>query len=70
MRKYFKRDGDRDSESQSSSDNESVYVPSKSKRLFSEPKSWTRVRDLSQALEHRITVFDVEKDLSSDKSLN
>ena len=50
LRKYFKRNDGGDSESQASSDEESNYVPSKSKSLFSEPKSWTRVRNLEQAL--------------------
>ena len=44
-------------------------MPSKSKRLFSEPKSWTRVRNLSKALDQRVTIFDVEKYLKSDKAL-
>ena len=69
LSKYFKRDNGGDSESQGSSDEESNYVPSKSKSLFSEPKSWTRVRNLAQALKQRVTIFDVEKDLMSDKSL-
>ena len=69
LKKYFKRDDGGDSESQGNSDEESIYLPSKSKRLFSEPKSWTRVRNLSKALDQRVTIFDVEKDLKSDKAL-
>ena len=70
LREYFKREDGGGSESQaSSSEEESNYLPSKSKGLFKEPKSWTRVRDLSQALEQRVTIFDVEKDLKSDKFL-
>ena len=70
LREYFKREDGGGSESQdSSSEEESNYLPSKSKGLFKEPKSWTRVRDLSQALKQRVTVFDMEIDLRSDKSL-
>ena len=69
LRKFFKKENDGDSESHASSDDESIYLPSKSKKLFSEPKSWTRVQNLSRALNQRVTIFDVEKDLKSDKSL-
>ena len=69
LRKYFKRDDGKESDSNTSSEEESIYLPSKQKSIFNEPKSWTRVKILSDAIEQRITVFDVEKDLQNDKAL-
>ena len=31
--------------------------------------SWTRVKNLELAVQQRVTIFDVEKDLASDKIL-
>ena len=31
--------------------------------------SWTRVKEIGQAVSQRVTIFDVEKDLQSDKAL-
>ena len=47
LEKYFKKEDGANSESQASSEEESIYLPSKSKSLFSEPQSWTRVKNLS-----------------------
>ena len=44
-------------------------MPSKSKKLYDQPMSWTRVKNIDLAVNQRVTVFDVEKDLSSDKAL-
>ena len=69
LNNYFKRRTSSESESGNDSDNESVYLPSKSKRLYDQPMSWTRVKNVEQAVNQRVMVFDVEQDLLTDKNL-
>ena len=57
---FFKNKKSSDSESDSGSDNGSVYLPSKSKRMYDRPMSWTRVRNVIHSNNQRITIFDVE----------
>ena len=66
---YFKRISSSGSSSDEGSADESVFVPSKAKRLYDQPMSWTRVKSIELAVSQRVTVFDVEKDLASDKTL-
>ena len=47
MSKFFKRGAGGDSGSEAASDDESVYLPSKKRSMFSEPMSWTRVKELA-----------------------
>ena len=69
LKNYFKRKGGEESGSSESSDGESVYLPSKSKRLYDQPMSWTRVKDVEQAVSQRVTIFDVQNDMEQDKYL-
>ena len=66
---YYKRRSGSESESASGSDNESAYLPSKSKRMYDKPMSWTRVKNVEQAVNQRVMIFDVEEDLLADKNL-
>ena len=66
---FFKSRKSHDSEPESSSDNESSYLPSKMKRMFENPMFWTRVKSVKSAVNQRVTVFDVETDIMTDKSL-
>ena len=66
---FFKSKGSNESSSPPLSDDESSYLPSKSKRMFESPKYWTRVKSVAEAINHRITIFDVETDIMTDKSL-
>ena len=47
----------------------SQYAPSPQKGAPKLPEMWTRVKSLEQMRHRRITVFDIEKDLDSDKAL-
>ena len=69
LNNFFKRKGSPEHKSDSSSGDESVYLPSKSKRMYDTPMSWTRVKYLEQAVNKRVTIFDVETDLLTDKNL-
>jgi len=69
LNNYYKGKTGSDSESGNDSDNASVYLPSKSKRLYDTPMSWTRVKNVEQAVIQRAMVFDVEQDLQTDKNL-
>ena len=69
LTKFFKSSKSHDSEPESSSDNESSYLPSKMKRMFENPMLWTRVKSVKSAVNQRVTVFDVETDIKTDKSL-
>ena len=69
LTKFFKSSRSNDSEPESSSDNESSYLPSKMKRMFENPMFWTRVKSVKSAVNQRVTVFDVETDIMTDKSL-
>ena len=69
LNNYFGRRTGSESESGNDFDNESVYLPSKSKRLYDQPMSWTRVKNVEQAVNQRVMVFDVEQDLLTDKNL-
>ena len=69
LHNYFKRKSGDASGSESSSDEESLYAPSKSKRMYDTPMSWTRVKNIETAVNQRVTIFDVEKDMESDKYL-
>ena len=69
LTKFFKSSKSHDSEPESSSDNESSYLPSKMKRMFENPMFWTRVKSVKSAVNQRVTVFDVETDIKTDKSL-
>ena len=60
LKNFFKRKGNSENESGSDSDNGSIYLPSKSKRVYETPMSWTRVKNLEQAVNQRVTIFDVE----------
>ena len=57
------------SSSPNQSDEESSYLPSKSRRMFETPMQWTRVKRVTEATDHRMTIFDVEQDIMADKSL-
>ena len=57
------------SSSPNQSDEESSYLPSKSRRMFETPMQWTRVKRVTEAADHRMTIFDVEQDIMADKSL-
>ena len=37
--------------------------------MFDQPMYWTRVKNVEQAVNQRVTIFDVEEDLQADKSL-
>ena len=64
IKKFFKPKDQNDSSSEQSSDQESEYLPSKTKAMYDQPMKWTRVKSIEeQASSQRITVFDVEKDL-------
>ena len=69
MTNFFKRKGVNAPESDSQSDDESEYVLSKTKSLYGQPMSWTRVKEVTTAAGFRISVFDVETDLRQDKAL-
>ena len=66
---YFERSGSPNSDDSDSQEEQSVYLPFRSKSLFDQPMSWTRVKDVYQATNRRMTVFDVESDLKSDRAL-
>lgn len=66
---YYKNKLGSESESENDSDNESVYLPSKSKRIYEQPMSWTRVKNVEQAVNQRAMIFDVEQDLLTDRNL-
>ena len=67
---FFKSKRSNESSSSSpQSDNESSYLPSKSRWMFDNPVYWTRVKSVSGALNQRMTIFDVEVDIMTDKSL-
>ena len=51
------------------SDDASVYTPSPQKASTKLPEMWTRVKNRDQMSHQRITVFDIEKDLDTDKVL-
>ena len=44
-------------------------MPSKQKAMFETPMSWTRVKEVSTAVQKRMTIFDVEDDLKQDASI-
>ena len=69
LNNFFKRKGNSEHDSDSSSDHDSLYLPSKSKRMYETPMSWTRVKNLEQAVNQRVTIFDVEQDLQTDRNL-
>ena len=69
LNNYYKKRTGSESESGNDSDDESVYLPSKSKRLYDTPMSWTRVKNVEQAVNQRAMIFDVEQDLQTDKNL-
>ena len=60
LKNFFKRKSNSEHDSDSDSDNGSIYLPSKSKRIYDTPMSWTRVKYLEQAVNQRVTIFDVE----------
>ena len=65
---YRRQDGD-DSDSESGADDVSEYIPSKQKRLYDRPMSWTRVMLVSNSVRSSVGIFDIEEDLKSDKTL-
>ena len=69
LNQYFRQNRQQGSSSEEGSADESVFVPSKAKRLYDQPMSWTRIKSIELAVSQRVTVFDVEKDLASDKTL-
>ena len=69
LNNFFKRKSSFSKKSDDSSGDESVYLPSKTKRIYETPMSWTRVKYLEQAVNQRVTIFDVEQDLQTDRNL-
>ena len=55
--------------SSSESDEESQYTPSPHKAVTKIPEMWTRVKNRDQMSHQRISAFDIEKDLDTDKVL-
>ena len=55
--------------SDSESEEASQYTPSPQKGALKLPEMWTRVKSREQMPHQRITVFDIEKDLATDKVL-
>ena len=53
--------------SSSQSEEESEYTPSPKKSALKLPEMWTRVVSRYQTTHQRITVFDIEKDIETDK---
>ena len=49
LNNFYKRTGGGSSDEGENSDNESVYLPSKSKRMYETPMSWTRVKEVQLA---------------------
>ena len=51
LNNYYKRKGkgSSDESSDSGAEHESVYVPSKSKRMYEQPMAWTRVKEVQLA---------------------
>ena len=43
---YFERSGSPNSDESDSQEEQSVYLPFRSKSLFDQPMSWTRVKDV------------------------
>ena len=37
--------------------------------MFDQPMYWTRVKNVEQAVNQRVTIFDVEEDLQAEKNL-
>ena len=66
---FFKKDKQRSSDDSDAEESESIYVPSKQKAMFETPMSWTRVKEVSTAVQKRMTIFDVEDDLKQDASI-
>lgn len=58
-----------DLESDSDSEEVSVYTPTPQKAATKLPEMWTRVKNREQMPHQRITAFDIEKDLDTDKVL-
>ena len=50
IKKFFKPKDYKDSSSDYSSDQESNYLPSKTKAMYDKPMSWTRVKSIEQAV--------------------
>ena len=69
MTNFFKRKNFKAPESDSQSDDESEYVLSKTKSMYGQPMSWTRVKEVTTAVGFRISVLNVETDLRQDKAL-
>ena len=57
---FYKRKGQKQSDSESESDDDPVYLPSKQKRIYEQPMFWTRVKSIEIAASQRVTLFDVE----------
>ena len=49
LNNFYKRTGGGSSDEGENSDHESVYLPSKSKRMYETPMSWTRVKEVQLA---------------------
>ena len=56
-------------ESPQQSESDSEYFPSPKKSDLKLPEMWTRVKSRNQPVNQRITVFDIEKDLNTDRVL-
>ena len=50
-----------------SSDGDSVYTPTPQKSALKIPDQWTRVMPLAEASQGRIRIFDITKDLETDR---
>ena len=56
-------------ESDSEDSYESEYTPSPKKSANAVPDQWTRVKNVAEMIDKRVTIFDIEKDLNADKVL-
>ena len=56
-------------ESESDSSEESVFIPSPQNGQSKIPDQWSRIMNRDQMSHSKIKVFDIEKDLKTDKAL-
>ena len=52
-----------------SSDEDSVYTPTPMKSALKIPDQWTRIVPLARARQRRMRIFDITKDLETDRTL-
>lgn len=46
LNNFFKRKNKEESDPESSSNDDSEYIPSKTKRIYDQPMCWTRVKNI------------------------